>query len=409
MEAARLQHIFAAGDRNRDGGLDETEVAWLIQMVNPEVPLGEAALGLIVEEVWAAFPAHVKQQGLTFDGLQQLYAEGLGDPEHDYQLLVQQAADETAAATAAAAVQLEGSATKGQRMETEGASCTPAKAGAVTPRDVFDDLRAPGTMAGLVADSAIDVGADPAGSEDGTIKSHRALDAGAAGACPEGLHGSPPMTARSDVFDFLATPRTEAALFGPPQALHGINTKARQAAEAGAAVGGSSMPITPMTATSDVFDMVATGSTAADEEDREALSLGGTPSAAAAGGGVARRPGFRLDVNGLAEGAVSLGTLVAGAAATASPLNFTLRVPTDSFHREGGWEEQQQLALLHAFERALPEGSAAELTSAAPAADGSLIVTVAASLPRGSSTAAEEAQYMASVLRNDAKQARFCC
>lgn len=97
------------------------------------------------------------------------------------------------------------------------ASCTPAKAGAVTPRDVFDDLRAPGTMAGLVADSAIDVGADPAGSEDGTIKSHRALDAGAAGACPEGLHGSPPMTARSDVFDFLATPRTEAALFGPPQ------------------------------------------------------------------------------------------------------------------------------------------------------------------------------------------------
>lgn len=107
-------------------------------------------------QVWAAFPAHVKQQGLTFDGLQQLYAEvrgaahklpalrgcpvflliphassctymqGLGDPEHDYQLLVQQAADETAAATAAAAVQLEGSATKGQRMETEGVSNLPA-------------------------------------------------------------------------------------------------------------------------------------------------------------------------------------------------------------------------------------------------------------------------------------------
>lgn len=191
------------------------------------------------------------------------------------------------------------------------------------------------------------------------------------------------------------------------QALHGINTKARQAAEAGAAVGGSSMPITPMTATSDVFDslstpaaaaaaggsatfgrpegiplintaalaaagtqqrewqapgsaapsvrgrlsrresdafdflqtpargshaieaaadalalaaaggiaaaaVVATGSTAADEEDREALSLGGTPSAAAAGGGVARRPGFRLDVNGLAEGSVS-GALLAQA------------------------------------------------------------------------------------------------
>ena len=35
------------------------------------------------------------------------------------------------------------------------------------------------------------------------------------------------------------------------------------------------------------------------------------------------------------------------------------------------------------------EGSAAELTAASPAADGSLLVTVAATLPRGSSTAAE--------------------
>jgi hypothetical protein len=54
------------------------------------------------------------------------------------------------------------------------------------------------------------------------------------------------------------------------------------------------------------------------------------------------------------------------------------------------------------------EGSAAELTAASPAADGSLLVTVAATLPRGSSTAAEEAQYMAAVLQNDAKQARHC-
>ena len=29
----------------------QAEVAWLIKSVNPEVPLGEAALGLILEEV----------------------------------------------------------------------------------------------------------------------------------------------------------------------------------------------------------------------------------------------------------------------------------------------------------------------------------------------------------------------
>jgi len=50
------------------------------------------------------------------------------------------------------------------------------------------------------------------------------------------------------------------------------------------------------------------------------------------------------------------------------------------------------------------EGSAAELAHASPAPDGSLLVTVAATLPRGSSTAAEEAQYMAAVLHSDAGQ-----
>lgn len=107
----------------------QAEVAWLIKAVNPEVPLGEAALALILEEVWrgtgsvvwrgvsrcteiacraqrvwaipharlvhmcsavqahcavcasgglqvfAAFPEHVKQQGLTVDGLHRLYEQ----------------------------------------------------------------------------------------------------------------------------------------------------------------------------------------------------------------------------------------------------------------------------------------------------------------------------------------------
>ncbi len=46
------------------------------------------------------------------------------------------------------------------------------------------------------------------------------------------------------------------------------------------------------------------------------------------------------------------------------------------------------------------------MTSSVAAADGSMLVTVVASLPRGSSTAAEEMQYMTTVLQNDAKQVR---
>lgn len=149
-----------------------------------------------------------------------------------------------------------------------------------------------------------------------------------------------------------------------------------------------------------------------------------------------------------ASGSATARTLAAAAAA-ATPLSFTLRMPADSSANFAGGPEEQQRALLAAFERALPgaradvrgcerhacltrpcagpyrscmliccllpllrplapaEGSAAEVTSAAPAPDGSVLLTVAASLPRGSSMAAEEAQYMATVLQNDAKQVRL--
>lgn len=48
-----------------------------------------------MEEVWAAFPSHVRQaEGLTLRGLQALYADGGADPERDYQLLVQAEAEQ---------------------------------------------------------------------------------------------------------------------------------------------------------------------------------------------------------------------------------------------------------------------------------------------------------------------------
>ena len=54
-----------------------------------------------------------------------------------------------------------------------------------------------------------------------------------------------------------------------------------------------------------------------------------------------------------AHSAVSLGTVVAAATATASPLSFTLRMPADTSTVLSGKDGQEQ-ALLQAFERALP-------------------------------------------------------
>ena len=303
------------------------------------------------------------------------------------------------------------------------------------PIRLFVLLQTPAPPAGLAGDSATDVGAalfegsGGVGSE-GRIRSHRgAADVG----------GTPPLTARSgaDVFDFLATPRTDTgfappqvrgvqgadlgggdpactlpaplALTSPPcrlhpsptalqpaspsptlltlQSLHGIATRGGQPA----APGSGSLPATPMTARSDVFDGLLTpaaaggtaGAAAAaaafgrpdsvpllntsalaaaaphsaapsargtalshrpsdifdhlgtpthagdaaavaaaalaaaagmvaveasmeaerEASEAEAVSLRGTPSAAQAAS--ARRPGFRMDVNDLAEGSES--------------------------------------------------------------------------------------------------------
>jgi hypothetical protein len=91
------------------------------------------------------------------------------------------------------------------------AAATPIKAGALTPRDVFDDLHTPSGLAAAAQATAVARGSAGSveGAADGTIKSHRAYD-------------SPPLTGRSDVFDFVATPRTEAVDFGPLQVGLGV-------------------------------------------------------------------------------------------------------------------------------------------------------------------------------------------
>ena len=84
----------------------------------------------------------------------------------------------------------------------------------------------------------------------------------------------------------------------------------------------------------------------------------------------------------------------------------------------------RELTSLSLFSRLSAEGSTAEITAvafsadpvaSAAASDGSTpppsqlsVVTVSATLPRGGSIGAEEAQYLTAVLQNDAKQVRVC-
>ena len=117
--------------------------------------------------------------------------------------MLQQAAD-------AAAVQLDGSATKRQKLVTPrgiGGGGVGLKAGGLTPRDVFDDLGTPTAGIGAAAGAALAAGLSS------TSASIVDVEMGGDGDQP----GSPPLTARSDVFDFLATPRPEAGAFGAPQ------------------------------------------------------------------------------------------------------------------------------------------------------------------------------------------------
>ena len=64
--------------------------------------------------------------------------------------------------------------------------------------------------------------------------------------------------------------------------------------------------------------------------------------------------GAALGASPMAAGSASLGSVVAAAAATASPLSFTLRLPADSSANFSGGEAEQRRELLAAFERALP-------------------------------------------------------
>ena len=131
MADTRLEHIFTVSDRDRDGCLGkvragparrpnlrpttlhpaapsaprppappsrsphlhshphpQAEFTQLVRAVNPEAALNEEQLGLIQEEVWSAYAAHVDREGLTYDGLKELYCDGHADLGRDYEALI---------------------------------------------------------------------------------------------------------------------------------------------------------------------------------------------------------------------------------------------------------------------------------------------------------------------------------
>lgn len=66
----------------------QEEFAGLVRSLNAEVGLNNAQLELIQEEVWSTFPAHIAINGLTLEGLKQIYLEGYADLDRDYDALI---------------------------------------------------------------------------------------------------------------------------------------------------------------------------------------------------------------------------------------------------------------------------------------------------------------------------------
>lgn len=235
--------------------IQQTELGWLIRALNPDVPLGDEALALIAGEVLHDY-GNPDGTMLTPEGLARLYADGLADPERDFQLLMAHRGAEEAAAAIASAATL-GSVAKRQKLDsaapspdgsvvsaastglamsnvaTATATATPTTAakGGITPQDVFQDLFTPAHTGAVAA------AAQAVGEARDTIKVAKP---------------TPPASARSsggDAFDFLATPRDPLALSAAAAAgagLAAVTTGTQQSP-----AGGGSQPATP---SADAFD-----------------------------------------------------------------------------------------------------------------------------------------------------------
>ncbi|CAL8472353.1 g11896 [Coccomyxa elongata] len=83
----KVASIFAAFDSDGDGLLCKEELSNFIEGVNPYVGFTEAQLSIILEEVAVEYAAFHAKGGLTFEGLQQTYEDGIGDVDIDYETL----------------------------------------------------------------------------------------------------------------------------------------------------------------------------------------------------------------------------------------------------------------------------------------------------------------------------------
>ncbi|KAG7672254.1 putative Uncharacterized TPR repeat-containing protein [Nannochloris sp. 'desiccata'] len=146
----RVDSIFQLSDKNRDGCLDKVEFVNLVRVVNPEVALNEAQLELIQEEVWASFPRYVADgNGLTLEGLKQIYVEGFADLDRDYNALIEahKANEPSAVAVEHVSGGRVGMAARERQPALADASPLVAAAVAATTPDIFCGLATPAPAA----------------------------------------------------------------------------------------------------------------------------------------------------------------------------------------------------------------------------------------------------------------------
>jgi hypothetical protein len=163
-----------------------------------------------------------------------------------------------------------------------------------------------------------------------------------------------PMTAGSDVFDGLATPAAGSA-FGRPHAVPPLNTAVLSLG----AFNGEQQAHGSVAATaqgshdSDVFDFLQTPAPYRDDagdsdplrHNKHKADSEGQPAALAApAAGSERRPGFHMDVNGLAEGSVS-----GGCQCVARPCWLLRPVARDDHSHSKPCINQEEPVLNHCF------------------------------------------------------------
>ena len=133
----------------------QEEFAALVRSLNAEVGLNNMQLELIQEEVWSTFNAHVALNGLTLEGLKQIYLDGYADLDRDYDALIKARHGDAENGNAALASHPVG--LHALRKQSEGGDASPqARTPAPASPDVYSTLATP-AQGGASTEDELDI------------------------------------------------------------------------------------------------------------------------------------------------------------------------------------------------------------------------------------------------------------